>query len=341
MDDITKINNDADLSRYLAPIQETPYKAAHKKMLTDLINYAVEHQWTLRTLSDKLPVSTTVMHRLLLGNYQSPAGPHLAKLDDLCGVLLLRQQSTLDDPFIETALSRYVMQIAELTHVNQYASMLVGKTQWGKTWALKEYRTVILVRCPVVTSPGRLLYRIAAQLGLSVKGNTEFMISKIVNRLTPEHLLIVDEIHHALDSDKTGRKGIEQLRELYDEAQCGMLLVDTPVLAEYVEKNDKWKGILEQTSKRGAANIFRLPDYIETRDLETLWTYYGYPTPSRAMLATLKQQANTYGFGKTTKRLIKGVEAANNAGVDLTWDYYLAAVKKLEEMEAGKMPEYV
>ena len=136
-------------------------------------------------------------------------------------------------------------------------------------------------------------------------------------------------------------KGIEQLREIYDETQCGMLLVGTPVLAEYVEHNDKWQGILEQTSKRGAANIYRLPDYIETRDLETLWTYYGYPTPSRAMLATLKQQANLYGFGKTTKRLRKGLEAANNAGVDLTWDYYLAAVRKLEEMEAGKMPEHV
>ena len=341
MDDITKINNNANLSRYLDRIQDTPYKPAHKKMLTDLINYAVDHDWTLRTLADKLPVSTTVMHRLLIGAY-----PHLSKLDDLCGLLALRQQSTSDGPFIETALARYVMQIAELTHVNQYASMLVGKTQWGKTWALKEYArrhpgTVILVRCPVVTSPGRLLYRIAAQLGLSVKGNTEFQIAKIVNRLTPEHLLIVDEIHHALDSDKTGRKGIEQLREIYDETQCGMLLVGTPVLAEYVEKNDKWKGILEQTSKRGAANIYRLPDHIETRDLETLWTYYGYPSPSRAMLATLKQQANLYGFGKTTKRLRKGVEAANNAGVDLTWDYYLAAVKKLEEMEAGKMPEYV
>ena len=346
MDDITKINNNANLSRYLDRIQDTPYKPAHKKMLTDLINYAVDHDWTLRTLADKLPVSTTVMHRLLIGAYQAPTGPHLSKLDDLCGLLALRQQSASDGPFIETALARYVMQIAELTHVNQYASMLVGKTQWGKTWALKEYArrhpgTVILVRCPVVTSPGRLLYRIAAQLGLSVKGNTEFQIAKIVNRLTPEHLLIVDEIHHALDSDKTGRKGIEQLREIYDETQCGMLLVGTPVLAEYVEKNDKWKGILEQTSKRGAANIYRLPDHIETRDLETLWTYYGYPSPSRAMLATLKQQANLYGFGKTTKRLRKGVEAANNAGVDLTWDYYLAAVKKLEEMEAGKMPEYV
>lgn len=54
------------------------------------------------------------------------------------------------------------------------------------------------------------------------------------------------------------------------------------------------------------------------------------------MLATLKQQANLYGFGKTTKRLRKGVEAANNAGVDLTWDYYLAAVRKLEEWKPAR-----
>lgn len=79
------------------------------------------------------------MHRLLIGAYQALTGPHLSKLDDLCGLLALRQQSASDGPPIETALARYVMQIAELTHVNQYASMLVGKTQWGKTWALKEY----------------------------------------------------------------------------------------------------------------------------------------------------------------------------------------------------------
>lgn len=74
MDDITKINNNANLSRYLDRIQDTPYKPAHKKMLTDLINYAVDHDWTLRTLADKLPVSTTVMHRLLIGAYQAPTG---------------------------------------------------------------------------------------------------------------------------------------------------------------------------------------------------------------------------------------------------------------------------
>lgn len=60
------------------------------------------------------------------------------------------------------------------------------------------------------------------------------------------------------------------------------------------------------------------------------------------MLATPKQQANLYGFGKTTKRLRKGVEAANNAGVDL-YPGLLPGRRQeaLEEMEAGKMPEYV
>lgn len=345
MDDTSKINNSADLSRYLGAIPNTPYSTGSKKMLMDLINYAVNHKWTLRTLADKLHVSTTVMHRLLNGSYQAPTGPHLEKLNDLCGLLSLRKNRADDNTFIETSLARYVMQIAELVHVNQDASILVGKTQWGKTWALEEYErrhpgTVVMVRCPVVASPGRLLYRMASKLGLSVKGNTEFQIAKIVNHLTPEHLLIIDEIHQTLDSD-AGRKGIEQIREIYDMTKCALLLVGTPLVAEYLFNDEKWSGLLEQTAKRGSTNIYRLPDYIPTDDLAMLWTHYGYPSPNRSMLATLKEQANVYGYNKTLKRLRKGVEAANNAGAPLSWDYYLAAVRKLEEMEAGKIQAQV
>ena len=38
----------------------------------DVYKRQVDHDWTLRTLADKLPVSTTVMHRLLIGAYQAP-----------------------------------------------------------------------------------------------------------------------------------------------------------------------------------------------------------------------------------------------------------------------------
>lgn len=346
MEELEKINNNADLSRYLDIIPQTHYKQSVRDMLTALINYAVDNHWTLRTLAGKISVSKTVMHRLLIGEYQAPTAPHLDKMDDLCGLLTLRRMTVDNDTFIPTALGKYVMQIAELTHVHQYASMLVGKTQWGKTRALEEYTrrhpgTVILVRCPVLTSPGRLLYRIAARMGISVKGNTEHMIAKITNRLSSDHLLIIDEIHHALDSDKTGKKGIEQLREIYDETKCGMLLVGTPVLADTLEHDTRWSGILEQTSKRGASKIYRLPEGIETQDLSTLWTHYGYPAPSRSMLATLRQQANEAGFGLCIKRLIMGVNAARNAGVPVDWDYYLAAQAKLAEMERGVMQDQV
>ena len=80
------------------------------------------------------------------------AGNHRLKRDQQV-LLVYRLTAMADGPFIETALARYVMQIAELTRVNQYASMLVGKTQWGKTWALKEYFMECFLFLPVRLMP--------------------------------------------------------------------------------------------------------------------------------------------------------------------------------------------
>lgn len=345
MDD-TIIDNNSDLSRYLDILPDTDYRQAIKDMLTDLVNHAVINGWTLRQLASRINVSHTTMHRLLKGTYAAPAKPHLDKLDDLCGMLALRRANAHRHGYIPTALGRYIQQVAQLTHVNQYASMLVGKTQWGKTTALEEYvrqhpGTAVMVRCPVTTSPSRVLYRIAATMGVSTTGKVDEVISRICNALSSEHLLIVDEIHQALECDRMGRKCVEQLREIYDSTQCGLLLVGTPVLADTLHSNVRWRGMLEQTSKRSAAKIFRLPEDIRTEDIKSLWTSYGYPDPDRAMLAQLRELANNSGFGLTTKRMQAGVTAARNAGVTVTWDYYLAAEAKLHEMEQGLLQDQV
>lgn len=343
MDDI---NNNSDLSRYLDTLPDTDYRQAVKDMLADIINHAVINGWTLRQLAGRINVSETTMHRLLKGTYTAPTKPHLDKLDDLCGVLALRRINSSKHAYVPTLLGQYIQQVARLTHVNQYASMLVGKTQWGKTWALEDYvrqhpGTAVMVRCPVTTSPSRVLYRIAYTLGQSTSGKVDEVISRICNALSSEHLLIVDEIHQVLECDRMGRKCVEQLREIYDATQCGLLLVGTPVLADTLHSNTRWRGILEQTSKRSAAKIFRLPEDIKTEDIRTLWTNYGYPDPDRAMLAQLRELANDSGFGLTTKRMQAGLLAAHNAGVPVTWDYYLAAEAKLHEMEQGLLQEQV
>lgn len=138
-----------------------------------------------------------------------------------------------------------------------------------------------------------------------------------------------------------GRKCIEQLREIYDSTHCGLLLVGTPILADTLHSNTRWRGMLEQTSKRSAAKIFRLPEDISTDDIRTLWINYGYPNPDRAILAKLRELANTAGFGLTTKRLHAGLTAAHNAGAPVSWDYYLAAEAKLHEMEQGLLLDQI
>lgn len=345
MDDTININN-SDLSRYLDTLPDTDYRQGVKDMLTDLVNHAVTNGWTLRHLAQRINVGPTTMHRLLKGIYTAPAKPHLDKLDDLCGMLALRRANAGRQVYVPTQLGRYIQQVAQLTHVNQYASMLVGKTQWGKTTALEEYvrqhpGTAVMVRCPVTTSPSRVLYRIAATMGVSTSGKVDEVISRVCNALSSEHLLIVDEIHQALECDKMGRKCVEQLREIYDSTKCGLLLVGPPVLADTLHSNVRWRGMLEQTSKRSAAKIFRLPEDIRTEDIRALWTSYGYPDPDRAMLSQLRELANNSGFGLTTKRMQAGLTAARNAGVPVTWDYYLAAEAKLHEMEQGLLQEQV
>lgn len=130
--------NTADLRRYLESLPDADYRQSVKDMLTDLINYAGINGWTLKQLAKRINVSETTMHRLLKGTYAAPAKPHLDKLDDLCGMLALRRVNTAKQAYVPTQLGRYIQQVAQLTHVNQYASMLVGKTQWGKTTALEE-----------------------------------------------------------------------------------------------------------------------------------------------------------------------------------------------------------
>lgn len=343
MDDI---NNNSDLGRYLEGLPDTDYRQPVKDMLADLINHAVVHGWTLRQLAGRINVSETTIHRLLRGTYTAPVKPHMDKLDDLCGVLALRRINSGKDSYVPTMLGRYIQQVAQLTHINQDAAMLVGKTQWGKTTALEEYvrlhpGTAVMVRCPVTTSPSRILYRIAAALGQSTAGKVDEIISRICNALSSEHLLIVDEIHQVLECDRMGRKCVEQLREIYDAVKCGLLLVGTPVLAETLHSNTRWRGMLEQTSKRSAAKIYRLPEDIETADIKALWTMYGYPDPDRAMLSQLRELAHTSGFGLTTKRMRAGLTAARNAGEPVTWDYYLAAEDHIHKMEQGLLLDQV
>lgn len=347
MDEIKlkRITNESDPRRFLPAIDRGPYIPAMKEILVWLVGYAADHDWSLNDLAVQAGVSAKTMRSVLKGTYEANVEKHLLSLVTLKARLTLVQG---DDelPFVETRLACYTMDLAEFTQKNHYAAILIGQTQWGKTEAVKEYArrhpdTVVLVRCPVSVSPTRLLFRICKQIGVSVNLKPEEMIDRILRYLTPDHLLIVDEIHHVLKSDKMGQKGVEQLRELRDLSGCGLLLTATPEFEVAMETNPAWSGMLKQLSKRNACRVYRLPDVIATEDLRKVWEYYGFPEPDEGMRLSIEATALESGYGVITKRMNQARIAARNAGVPVTWRYYLAAVAKLADMEAGRMPEYV
>lgn len=345
MDKIAYTKNDSDPRRFLAAVNSGPYLPEAKQTLAWLISYASEHNWTLGDMAAQAGVSAKTMRAVLKGTYEANAEPHLASLATL-RARLAAEQTGEELPFVETSLARYTMDLAEFTRRYHFAAVMIGPTQWGKTEAVKEYARrhpdkVVLVRCPVSVSPTRLLYRIAKQIGAGVTLKPEDMIDRILRYLTPDHLLIIDEIHHVLRSDKLGMKGIEQVRELRDLSGCGLLLTATPEFAEAMEENPVWSGMLKQLSKRNACRVYRLPDVITTEDLRQVWEFYGFPEPDEGLRLSVEAAAQDSGYGVITKRMNLARVAAKKAGVPVTWDYYLGAIKKLQDMEQGIMPDAV
>lgn len=345
MDRITYTKNDSDPRRFLPAVTSGPYAPEIKQTLAWLISYAAEHNWTLGDMAAQAGVSAKTMRSVLKGTYEANVEPHLASLAALRTRLTVEQTGE-ELPFVETRLARYTMELAEFTRRYHYAAVMIGPTQWGKTEAVKEYARrnadkVVLVRCPVSASPTRLLYRIAKQIGSPPNLKPEEMIDRILRYLTPNHLLIIDEIHHVLRSDKMGMKGIEQVRELRDMSGCGLLLTATPEFLIAMEEDPIWSGMLQQLSKRNACRVYRLPAVIGTEDLRQVWDFYGFPEPDPALRLSVEAAARESGYGVITKRMSLARIAAKNAGVPVTWDYYLGAIKKLQDMEEGNMPEYV
>lgn len=343
MDRTTYTSNDSDPRRFLPAVTSGPYTPEMKLTLAWLLSYAAEHNWTLGDMAALAGVSARTMRSILKGTYEANVEPHLQSLDAL-RARLAAEQTGEELPFVETKLARYTMDLAEFTRRYHFSGILIGPTQWGKTEAVKEYARrnpdkVVLVRCPVSVSPTRLLYRISKQIGSPPNMKPEEMIDRILRYLTPDHLLIIDEIHHVLRSDKMGMKGVEQVRELRDMSGCGLLLTATPEFQAAMEDHQLWSGMLKQLSKRNACRVYRLPSVISTEDLRQVWEFYGFPEPDAGLRASVEAAAQESGYGVITKRMHLARIAANNAGVPVTWDYYLGAIRKLQDMEDGTMPE--
>jgi len=190
------------------------------------------------------------------------------------------------------------------------------------------------VRCPVSPSPGKMIRRMAQALGNTGTGNMDMYMDYLYRTITPQHLIVVDEIHQViLQERKLGIRTVETLREIADECNCGMLLIGTKVWCDALNKDMSWKGVLEQIVKRGMT--VALKDTLPLRDLKQLWQHYGLPEPGADIIGYVKAVANDVGLGRYTKLLSIGYTLASKAGEPYGWHHFQRAADMIEVLAKG------
>ena len=189
---------------------------------------------------------------------------------------------------------------------------------------------------------GGMVRCIADSLGISDKSNTGALIQRVRRALTPNMVLIIDEVHLLKHTYRLNSffACIEILRRTQDFTKCGMVLSWTNLedLRAHKEKE------LLQAWRRGVHKIY-LPAMPTKDDLALILQHNGLAFPEASLIATvrlrdkrgritpvtdnpykiLRQTARDEGLKAVTERIRYAAKLAKRAGQKISWDHFLEA----------------
>lgn len=337
------------------------YRPEAKEALIKAFLWCIDprHPMSKPEFARRVGYSDNVIYKLFTGKYVHPdSGKQLDAPDSLIKsineFLRLEHERYIGGrtDFVMTPTAKRIVVSCDLARESQTPVMLWGPSQLGKTTALVYYtgsnnhgRTQY-IRMLAASGLGGMVKRIADACGISDKSNTAALIERIKRGITPNTLLILDEVH--LLAYTYRRESffacLEVIREIYDETQCGMVLCGTHLLMERVRGAEHAE--LEQVLKRGVHRV-PLPTMPTKGDLAMILEHSGLEFPPREFQVTVKkltdrpydilrQIAKRDGLKAICERLRYARKLASKSGGSLTWERFVEAhtiIEKQAEQE--------
>lgn len=292
-----------------------------------------ERGWSLTKLQDATGVSTTVLSRVFRGIYS--AG--LDRVTESLSKAKASYAEAVDNPdFLMTSLAKRFFAACDKTRALGNVTIAWGKMGIGKTTIAEEYQRLnnhgktMLVRFPVGTTFAYFVQVIARATGVSTRSQSQFhQREKIIATLAAgKRLLIVDELHQAFLTTRgdTAVKCIEFLREIKDQAGCGLILIGTEVIEREFFKGQH-KDALAQLVDRGTVQI-PLPSKPTKSDILSFLKHYGLSMPGEnepEAARLLDDILKSSGLRKLTMHLRDGAAYAARKEEPFTWDHFTDA----------------
>lgn len=311
------------------------------------------HQIHKTEFARRVHLSDNTIYRIITGTYKNPETGE--KYDVPVSLIkAIREFMRMETErwagggmgFIETPTARKCARACDLARESQTPVFLSGPSHIGKTWALQHYKDTnnhgrtFYARVRAASGLGGMVRRVADSCGISDRSNTAKLIDRIKRALTPDTVMILDEVHQLAYTYRISSffACMEVLREIYDEAQCGMVLCGTTLMLESMKSGSHNE--MEQFMRRGVHRI-SLPMAPTKDDLTAILHFHHLELPAKTARVTcfpkttdeieevpyelLRMLAKSQGLKAITERLRYGVKIAGKAGSKVSWRTFCEA----------------
>lgn len=228
--------------------------------------------------------SGATVSRLFAGKYEGAMDKVVAQIDTYLELEAERAKMK-SDRFVENSIWEMVSSLCEFAIKRNAIVRLVGPSQIGKTYCLKEYmrrsnKQVCYVRIPAAPSMKLVVSAFAQAVGVNSSLRVDDVRQRVAKAIGRNTLLIIDELHELVMSagKGTAMKCVEWIREIWDNSGCGMVLCGTRSLEDDLINDAKMKGWLVQLDQR-CQRIANLPQRLPIEDVILAGRAYGITGP--------------------------------------------------------------
>lgn len=312
-----------------ASLAEQAYPHEVKSVLQDVIKVGRHEACSLNVLGKMLNTSGTTIMRLMKGSYEADETTMVSRIGEAIKLWHSRNQGVPIPEFVSTAQARNIFAAADEARSEQEIIQIIGMTQIGKTWACKHYakthdRTIYTYICRPATI-GNIARNLAEACGVSSAGRLDTVTRRIREALTPNHLVIVDEMQQLLIMDSNaGASALEWLRlEIFDQVGCGMLMVADNAWGDAFASS-KMSGSMQRTKKRGGA--LHLPNVPTNQDVQAFCKHYAMPEQITAEAADIIKKSVRRDGMRALNKLFRKATRISARGKEITnWNHFVIA----------------
>lgn len=245
-----------------------------------LFNLGKQRGYSFDQTGALVDYSGATLSRLFAGKYDGSLDKVVAQINTYLELEAERAKMK-SDRFIENSIWTKVNALCNFAITRNALVRLVGPSQIGKTYCLKEYmrrsnKQVCYVRIPAAPTMKLAVAAFAESVGVGSSLRVDEARQRVAKAVGRNTLLIIDELHELVMSGGKGTamKVVEWIREIWDNSGCGMVLCGTRSLEDDLINDARMKGWLVQIDQR-CQRVMNLPNRIPHEDIELAAKAYG------------------------------------------------------------------